>query len=100
MKYADFDFVRQHQEDADSSAGGAPALDPVLPLVLEPPLLPEPAALPEALTRAAFEAAVDPRHHREFGPAIPYPETSKFQGALIAPVWLDFIRRQQAKESA
>lgn len=37
---------------------------------------------------------------REFGPTIPYPETSKFQGALIAPVWLDFIRRQEAKESA
>ena len=49
MKYADFDFVRQHKEDAESSGGEAPALDPVLPLVLEPPVLPEPAALPEAL---------------------------------------------------
>ena len=33
---------------------------------------------------------------REFGPRIPYPETSKFQGALIAPVWRDFIRRHEA----
>lgn len=54
--------------------------------------------LAKLLPKAHYHAPVvtEAEWDANFSPAIPYPTTSNFQGERIAPVWRDFIRRNEA----